>query len=67
MSRESSSDILWGAAAIGEAAGILNKDGSVNVKVTFDRLNAGIIPGFKRGRIWQSARSLIEQKLREEA
>ncbi|MGO8923897.1 MAG: hypothetical protein ACLQF4_13285 [Xanthobacteraceae bacterium] len=63
MSEDFSSDILWGVARIGEAAGVYHKDGTVNTKVTSDRLKSGIIPGFKRGRLWQSARSLIQQKL----
>jgi hypothetical protein len=57
------SDFLWGLFAIGKEAGVYKKDGTVNTKVTRDRLKAGIIPGWKRGDRWQSARSVIHQKL----
>ena len=38
MSEDFSSDILWGVARIGEAAAVYHKDGTVNTKVTSDRL-----------------------------
>lgn len=57
------SDIVWGLRDIGAAAGCFKDDGTVNEKVTGDRVKAGIIPAWRRGRRWQSAISVIRQKL----
>jgi hypothetical protein len=60
---EFSSDFVWGLHDIGAAAGVYKKDGSVNTKVTRDRVIAGIIPAWKRNGVWQSAHSVINQAL----
>jgi hypothetical protein len=62
-SAESSPDIIWELEEIGREAGVLKPDGTVNKRVTQDRLKKGLIPGWKRGRRWQSARSIIRQVL----
>ncbi len=62
-----SSDILWGVRAIGREANVVNAHGEVNERVTEYRLNAGLIPGWKRGRRWQSARSIIRKHLTGES
>jgi hypothetical protein len=59
----SGSDIVWGLIAIGKEAGVFHQDGSVNVRVTRDRVIRKIIPAWKRDGCWQSARSVIRQKL----
>jgi hypothetical protein len=60
---ESPTDFIWGLVPIGEEAGCIRKDGTVNIRVTQDRVKRGIIPAWKRDGIWQSARSVIRQKL----
>jgi hypothetical protein len=61
--QKESSDIVWGLHDIGEAAGVFKADGSVNVRVTLDRVQRKIIPAWKRGDRWQSARSVIRKHL----
>ena len=63
MPEKPSSNFVWGLHDIGEAAGVFKKDGSVNTKVTRDRVIAGIIPAWKRKGRWQSAHSVIHQAL----
>jgi hypothetical protein len=63
MSDQEQADIIWELEPIGREAGVLNPDGTVNKRVTQDRLRRGIIPGWKRGRRWQSARSVIRKVL----
>jgi hypothetical protein len=60
MSEELSSDFIWGLRAIGA---VYKEDGTVNVKVTRDRVIKQIIPAWKRDGVWQSARSVIRQAL----
>jgi hypothetical protein len=57
------SNFVWGLHDIGAAAGVYKEDGSVNTKVTRDRVIAGIIPAWKRNGVWQSAHSVINQAL----
>jgi hypothetical protein len=42
-------DILWGAAAIGEAIGR-------NTRVAYHLLERGLIPGKKIGKVWCASR-----------
>ena len=43
---------IWGAKAIGRAANLLKKDGSVNVRKAFYKLEKGYIDADKNGDEW---------------
>jgi hypothetical protein len=43
---------LWGAEAIGRAANILTKDGKVDLRRTYYKLEEGHLPADKCGRDW---------------
>jgi hypothetical protein len=49
-------DILWGAAAIGEAIGR-------NTRVTYHLLERGLIPAKKLGKVWVASRKRLLQAL----
>jgi hypothetical protein len=43
---------LWGAAAIGRAAGLITDDGSVDLRKTFRLLELQLLPARKIGKTW---------------
>ncbi len=43
---------LWGAAAIGRAAGLITDDGSVDLRKTFRLLELRLLPARKLGKTW---------------
>jgi hypothetical protein len=49
-------DILWGAAAIGEAIGR-------NTRVTYHLLERGLLPARKLGKVWVASRRKVLQAL----
>jgi hypothetical protein len=57
------SDILWGAEAIGRAAGIVDDNGEVNIRKVFHQLENGHLPAQKKGRLWQSTKTAIHRAL----
>jgi len=44
----------WGAEAIGRAAGLVNEDGSVNLRAVYYALEQGNLPATKVGKKWVS-------------
>jgi hypothetical protein len=61
------SDILWGATAIGRAAGIVGEDGEVDIRRLYYMLEKGYLPAKKVGRAWVSSASAIQHALEIEA
>ena len=45
---------LWGAAAIGRAAGLIDRRGNVDLRRVFYQLEHGHLPADKKGRLWVS-------------
>ena len=43
---------LWGAEAIGRAAGLITDDGSVDLRKTFRLLELQLLPARKIGKSW---------------
>jgi hypothetical protein len=61
------SDILWGAVAIGREAGIVDKDGEVDIRRLYYMLEKGYLPAKKVGRAWVSSSRAIRAALEIEA
>jgi hypothetical protein len=56
-------DVLWGAEAIGRAAGIVDENGTVNRRKVFHHLESGHLPAKKIGRLWISSVTAIHRAL----
>jgi hypothetical protein len=56
-------DVLWGCAAIGREANIVDEDGEVDVRATLHKLKMKYLPGRKCGRMWISSRRAIRGKV----
>jgi hypothetical protein len=49
----------WGAEAIGRDAGLVNDDGTVNLRAVYYALEQGHLPATKVGKRWVSTRRRI--------
>jgi hypothetical protein len=52
---------IWGAEAIGRAAGVFDKNDNVDVRKAFYLLEEGFLPATKVGRRWTSTRRRLRR------
>jgi hypothetical protein len=61
---DSSDDLdrpLWGAAAIGLEANVVDEDGDVDIRKVFYLLENGLLPATKVGKKWTSTKRRIRR------
>jgi hypothetical protein len=53
---------LWGGEAIGREAGVIGKDGKVDLRKTYHLLEHGHLPAEKFGRLWATTARRLRRR-----